>query len=53
MKSIFGAILIAIGYLTTVISASLINELFGIFVLGVWAVILGVVIIYAHEREIK
>lgn len=53
MKAIFGAILILIGYLTTVISATLINELFGIFVLGVWVVILGVFIIYSYERERK
>lgn len=53
MKAIFGAILIAIGYFTTVISATLINELFGIFVIGVWTVILGMFIIYAYDRERK
>lgn len=50
MKDIFGVILILIGYLATVVSATMINDWFGVFVTGLWVVVLGLVIIIKKDK---
>lgn len=46
MKQLFAFILILIGYLATVIGATMINSWFGVLTCGLWAVIMGLVIIF-------